>query len=162
MRSMEEKMTSNEERILKDLIELYKEMYNLVKADSSNMVFNKKFDEKFKYSPDEVSVILQEIKKPKRTGTSTLRTEISNINSKEQVQEYFDNTLTKIFQDDVSEEEKKSILESIKISELNHFYTILYDISLPNRCKKIDALYQEGYKQAKRHMKFIKQYLYNK
>lgn len=28
--------------------------------------------------------------------------------------------------------------------------------------KKIDVLYQEGYKQAKRHMKFIKQYLYGK
>ncbi|MBD5097342.1 MAG: hypothetical protein HDT40_10230 [Lachnospiraceae bacterium] len=136
-------MNNNFDNIKKDLISLYTDIYLLSKSEVAINFFSKDVLKKLRYKPEEI-VKAFEISNDAMTEKSKpkVKKEIMKIQTKEQVLAYFKEYLMPICQPDIREEDKNSILKNITLGEIKYLYKIIFDIPLPTKCKKIDAIYK--------------------
>lgn len=124
-------------------LNLYNELYCLSQCEAAGDFFCKKILRSLKYKPEEVEEVLSsgdDISEKKKTRNSSEI--ISNIQTVEQVRNYFEDNLLVVCQPDISEEEKSGVLKKITLEEIKHLYQIIFEIPLADKCKKMDAVYK--------------------
>lgn len=131
------------ENIKKDLLYVYNELYCLSQCKVAENLFDEKFLKRLKYKPEEVEEMLHfsdDIsEKKKNTNNSEI---INNIQTVEQVRNYFEDNLLTVCQPNISEEEKNNTLKKVTLEEIKHLYQIIFEIPLKDKCRKIDAVYK--------------------
>lgn len=136
-------MSNYNETVKKDLMSLYEELYNIGQNKGASSIFNTGLLKKLKYEPEEVKKILGlSDNNNSEKKQSKISLEISSIRDKDQALEYFQKNLADVFQPDISEMEKNSILKKVTLEELKYLYEKIYDIPLGNNCKKMDVIFK--------------------
>jgi len=136
------KMNSNYENIKKDLISMYTNLYLISQSEGAIGFFGKDLLKKLRYKPEEVVNALKFSNVMAEKPKQKIKTEIMEIQTKEQVLTYFHEYLLPICQPDIGEKEKSSILKNVTLEEIRYLYKIIFGISLADKCKKIDAIYK--------------------
>lgn len=122
--------------VLKNLLDIYNELYDLVGVNGSKTLFSKEFISKFKYSPEVVEKCLLLDEKEEDIPQTKIRLNIKNISTEEQVKDYFCKEIN-IFTSDV--ELQKSI-KNINTDELKYLYEVLFGISYHGRGNKMNII----------------------
>lgn len=135
-------MTSSWENIKKDLIGLYTDMYLISRSEAANNFFSKEILKRIRYEPEEIMNALEISDNVTERPKYKIRTEIIEIQTREQVSAYFKEYLLPICQPDIAEEKRGSILKSITMEEIRHLYKIVFDIPLTGKFNKIDIIYK--------------------
>lgn len=136
------KMSGKNESIKNDLINLYKYLYYMSKSETANYFFSNEILKKLKYTPEEITEFLEVFNCSMEKQKSKIKPEIVEIQTKEQVLEYFKEYLLPICQPDILEEDKNNILKKVTLEDIRYLYKIIFGISLAEKCKKIDAIYK--------------------
>ena len=135
-------MSNNSENIKKDLIGLYTSLYCMSQSEAAINFFNKDILKKLKYEPEEIVKVLESCNTGIKKQKPKIRSEFSEIQTKEQVLEYFREYLLPICQPDISEEERSTSLKKVTLEEIRYLYKVIFGISLADKCKKVDAIYK--------------------
>ena len=135
-------MSNNLDNIKKDLIGLYTDIYLLSKNEVAINFFSKDLLKKLRYKPEEIVKALEFSNVLTERSKQKIKNEFMEIQTKEQVLAYFKEYLLPICQPDIGEENKNIILKSITLEEIRYLYKIIFDIPLPDNCRKIDAIYK--------------------
>lgn len=136
-------MSKLHENMKKDLLFVYNELYCLSQCKVAENFFDEKFLKRLKYKPEEVEEMLHfsddMSEKKRNTNNSEI---INNIQTVEQVRNYFEDNLLTVCQPNISEEDKSSALKKVTLEEIKHLYQIIFGIPLKDKCRKIDAVYK--------------------
>ncbi len=133
---------NNSERIKRDIYELYEVFYNIGQNDQSSFFFNTEILKKLKYKPNEVKKVLNLDEHSVKKSKQDISLEILSISTREEAVKYFRDNLVQIFQPEISEIAKNTILKKITAEELKHLYYIIFGITLEGKCKKTDIIYK--------------------
>ncbi len=146
-------MVENEEKIKKDLINLYSEMYMLCQSEYANKFFAKDMIKKLKHKPEVIEKLLNGPQKKiikKNNKVKKKNSEILKIETTEDAIEYCNTNLLDIFNPDRSEIENKSLINKVTADELKHLYKVIYGIEFKGKAKKDEIL------------RVIKRFIYDK
>lgn len=128
--------------IKKDLINIYNDLYPLVKMEGAEKFFSSNTIKRFKYTPEEIEEALNSDKNKYPKKDNTIKSEIiEEIQTLDQVRDFFNNNLLLICQSHISDVEKQIALRKYSLEEIKHLYSIVFNITLPKKCKKIDIIY---------------------
>ncbi len=130
------------ENIKKDLISLYTDFYHMSQSEAAIHFFNKDMLRKIRYKPEEIEKALELSNTIAEKSKQKMKTEIIEIRTKEQVLEYFTKNLLPICQPDIAEETRNRILKTVTLEDIRYLYSIIFEIPLPDKCKKMDAIYK--------------------
>lgn len=131
---------NNSEKIKQDIFDLYEVFYTIKENEKTSCFLGTEILKKLRYEPDEVKKALN-IEKNKKANQD-FPSEISFISTREQAVKYFNDNLEHIFQPDISETEKNTILKKVTSEELKHLYYIIFGITWKGKCKKENILYK--------------------
>ncbi len=135
-------MNSYHEKIKGDLLDLYEGLYFMGQNDKAAFFLNAEILSKIKYKPEEVKKVLNFEDNITLKKKQSISSDILAVQTRDQALEYFKGNLECIFGSDIVEAEKNIILKKISVEELRHLYQMIFGISLPKKCKKMDVLYK--------------------
>lgn len=135
-------MNNNYDNIRKDLINLYTDLYLISQSEAALSFFSKDILKKLRYKPEEIVKAFEFSNSITEKSKQKIKSEIMEIQTKEQVLAYFQEYLLPVCQPDIVEEKKNSILKNITLEEIRYLYKIIFGISLADKSKKIDAIYK--------------------
>lgn len=135
-------MNNNYDNIRKDLINLYTDLYLISQSEAALSFFSKDILKRLRYKPEEIVRAFEFSNSITEKSKQKIKSEIMEIQTKEQVLAYFQEYLLPVCQPDIVEEKKNSILKNITLEEIRYLYKIIFGISLADKSKKIDAIYK--------------------
>ncbi len=133
---------SSAEHIKKDVIDLYTKLYMLSRNEEACGFFSKELLKKLKYTPQEVQAAIEQKSSPCPKARPKIKQEILEIKTKEQVRSYFQEHLADACKPEMGEEERNGSLKKVTLEEIKYLYQIVFGISLPEKCRKIDVIYK--------------------
>ncbi len=138
-------MSKNDDKIKKDLLELYDYLYPLSKVEGIGNLLSKNILNKLKYSPEEVkeALLSKEVEKKttqKKATKKKSESVIENIKTEADVLKYYKENFNELFNSDISKEKENEILKKLTLVEINHLYKVVFGIEAPKKGKKIDVI----------------------
>ena len=121
---------------------MYEVFYNIRENEKTSCFLGTEILKKLKYKPDEVKKVLNIERNENKKANQGFSSEISLISTREQAVNYFNDNLEHIFQPDISEAEKNTILKKVTSEELKRLYYIIFGITWKGKCKKENILYK--------------------
>lgn len=99
-------MNNNYDNIRKDLINLYMDLYLISQSEAALSFFSKDILKKLRYKPEEIVKAFEFSNSITEKSKQKIKSEIMEIQTKEQVLAYFQEYLLPVCQPDIVEEKK--------------------------------------------------------
>ncbi len=135
-------MNKSRETIRKDMFHLYTALHDMSQCETAPIVFSKDLLKYLKYDAKEVEQALDISDGLPERAKPKMKTEIVELQTKEQVLHYFREHILPICQPDTMEEEKTVLLKKITLEEIGYIYQLVFGIPLTGKYKKIDVIYK--------------------
>lgn len=135
-------MNKNGENIKRDLLHLYTALFNVSQCEAAPVIFGKELLKYLKYDSKEIEQALGICDGMPEKAKPRIKTEIVELQTKQQVLHYFREHILPICQPDTDEEEKAVLLKKITMEEIGYIYQLVFGIPLMGKYKKVDVIYK--------------------